>query len=420
MSSPIHNTFAPMAVRKQVRLAFWLQFMPWRWKNGSAHEELRNTLENHFKKRCGLFFSGRQALLSSLRALNIQPGDEVILQAFTCTVVPNAIIAIGAIPVYCDIDSTTLNINCEEVRKKITPATKAIICQNTFGIRANLKELRTICNEYNIALIEDCAHVITTSSEETDIGFTGDVLILSFGRDKAISGVCGGAALAIHPHVAEQIQAQEESAESISLWQISNILVYPLRYALAKKLWHIKLGLPYLKLLQLCKALPPIYTHKEREGIMKKTVQKLPNACAAMALQQWQNLAVFNAHRRQLSQIYQAVQIDNFTKLETIQLATAPQKFPVFIPNRDNVIQQLRQKNIHLQDGWSGSAINPPSCSSRDVFYRTGSCPVAEYCAAHIVSLPTHPTTTKKQAQRTIRVIHDILSHISQSTQLDS
>ena len=79
------------------------------------------------------FWKGRVALYALMKAYGIKKDDEVILPAFTCVVVPNAIIYCQAKPVYVDINPQTLNCDAEEIRKKITEKTKFIIAQNTLA-----------------------------------------------------------------------------------------------------------------------------------------------------------------------------------------------------------------------------------------------------------------------------------------------
>ena len=115
-----------------------------------------NVKESHIT----LFWKGRVALYALLKSFGISKDDEVILPAFTCVVVPNAILYCDAKPVYVDINPQTLNCDPEEIRKKITPKTKLIIAQNTFGLSSDLDAIMRIANEYHIVVIEDCTHGI--------------------------------------------------------------------------------------------------------------------------------------------------------------------------------------------------------------------------------------------------------------------
>lgn len=111
-----------------------------------------------------LYWKGRVALYALMKAMGICSGDEVIVQGYTCVVVANAILYLGAIPIYADIDPETYNVNLDSLKAKITERTKAIICQNTYGLSSNLEKIQAIADEaatkYGnyVYTIEDCTH----------------------------------------------------------------------------------------------------------------------------------------------------------------------------------------------------------------------------------------------------------------------
>lgn len=365
---------------------------------------LKEALEHHFKASAYTFSNGREALLAVLKALKLQSGDEVIMPAYTCIVVPNAVIAAGGTPVYCDIEPRSLQMNKAELTKKITSRTKVIICQHTFGLEEDTAGIKQLCSNTNIHVIEDCAH--NFDSTNSSIGTKGDSIVLSFGRDKAISGVAGGAIIVRNPSVAHAVEQQAVKAKKRSLWHIAKLIHYPLWYTAAKRLWNIGLGKPYLALLAKLQLFPKIVTTTERNGHMSPIAYVLPNACAILALQQWSQRRIINNHRTTLTKWYKT----HISQLpQSIEVGShSLQKFPLLIKNRDAVVATLKQKDIYLQDGWSGSTINPPSSAIHSVGYITGSCPNAEYVGAHIVSLPTHIHTSIQQAA----VVVDAIQHL--------
>jgi len=105
-----------------------------------------------------LYWKGRVALYAILKSIGIQKDDEIIIPAFTCVVVPNAILYLGAKPVYVDILPETYNIDPDKVETAITSKTKAILCQNTFGLSSNIEQIIIIAKKYSLFTIEDCAH----------------------------------------------------------------------------------------------------------------------------------------------------------------------------------------------------------------------------------------------------------------------
>lgn len=108
-------------------------------------------------KHCITVSSGTEALLISLMAIGIQPGDEVITTPFTFIATAEVIVLLGAKPVYVDIDPTTCNIDATLIEAAITSKTKAIIPVSLYGQVADMDEINQIANQYNLIVIEDAA-----------------------------------------------------------------------------------------------------------------------------------------------------------------------------------------------------------------------------------------------------------------------
>lgn len=424
MSHPLHHTFAPLADRRFCLKALGLLLRPWLWKRGTAVQEFRNALREKFTADAFLFSSGREGLLALLRSLNIGPGDpsspsglrgasEVIVQAYTCVVVPNAIIAAEATPVFVDIEKETLSLDPQEVRNAVTEKTRAIICQHTFGIPAPLQELRAICNEHRIPLIEDCAHIIPDDQGPSEIGRAGEFVLLSFGRDKAISGVTGGAILSRRTDVSNRLQRLEDAARDLSLFSIKRYLLYPLIYAITRPLYVLILGKVFLKLCSILRILPSIVSEQEKSGHQSPALHRLPNACAALALDQLRRLREINDHRRMLVSFYleRCAEHGWSQMLHDIRSDLPLQKFPMFLEGAEKIRKTLKKKNIHLYDGWTGCVICPPSVDPSTLGYRDGDDPRAEGACEQILSLPTHPLTTLEDAKT---LVEELRVHFQQ------
>jgi len=122
-------------------------------------EEYKSLIRQYIGgKEIFLYWKGRVALYTFLKALEVNEGDEVIIPGFTCVVVPNAIKYLGAKPVYIDITKKTFNPSFEQVKKAINDKTKIIIIQNTFGLSSDVEEITELAKEKKIFTIEDCTH----------------------------------------------------------------------------------------------------------------------------------------------------------------------------------------------------------------------------------------------------------------------
>lgn len=140
------------------------------------------------------FSRGSVALYALLLAADVKPGDEVIVPVYTCPEVLRPISEIGARPVFCDIEATTFGVSQAELAKNITPLTRAIIIQHTFGIPSFVgADLRAQFS--TIPLIEDCCHVPVLGPGTAPMGTIGDASFYSFGYGKPLS--LGGGGLAI-------------------------------------------------------------------------------------------------------------------------------------------------------------------------------------------------------------------------------
>jgi dTDP-4-amino-4,6-dideoxygalactose transaminase len=139
--------------------------------------------------------SGTDALLCTLMALDIGPGDEVICPAFTFFATAGSIARLGAKPVFADIDPATFNISPESIRAKLTPQTKAIMPVHLFGQLADMTAINQIAAERNLAVIEDAAQAIGAKQNGKPACSLGLAGCLSFYPTKNLGGFGDGGAI---------------------------------------------------------------------------------------------------------------------------------------------------------------------------------------------------------------------------------
>jgi len=135
------------------------------------------------------------ALHLSILAAGVKPGDEVITTPLTFCATVNAIIHAGAIPVLADIDPRTMNIDPEEVAKKITPRTRAVLPVHFAGRPCDMGRIMSMAGKYDLKVIEDCAHAIETEYKGGKAGTFGDFGCFSFYVTKNIVTGEGGMVL---------------------------------------------------------------------------------------------------------------------------------------------------------------------------------------------------------------------------------
>ncbi len=137
--------------------------------------------------------NGTAALHLAALAAGISEGDEVIVSPITFAASANCVLYCGATPVFADINPETYNISPESIRKCITDKTKAIVAVDFTGQAVELDEIRAICKEHNLILIEDAAHSIGTKYNGQPVGSIADMTCFSFHPVKTVTGGEGGA-----------------------------------------------------------------------------------------------------------------------------------------------------------------------------------------------------------------------------------
>lgn len=161
------------------------------WKAKELEQNIAKDLKVDFVQ---LTSSGTTALITTIRALGIGAGDEIIIPTFTFVASFEAILFSGAIPIFADVDET-LCLCPESVEKAITPRTKAIMPVHMCGAMAEMDQLAEIAKKHNLLLIEDACQATGASYKGEFLGSIGDAGCLSFDFVKTVTCGEGGAVL---------------------------------------------------------------------------------------------------------------------------------------------------------------------------------------------------------------------------------
>ncbi|MCR4599362.1 MAG: UDP-4-amino-4,6-dideoxy-N-acetyl-beta-L-altrosamine transaminase [Acetatifactor sp.] len=140
-----------------------------------------------------LVSNGTAALHLAAMAAGFGPGDEVIVSSITFAASANCIRYCGATPVFADIEDDTYNIDPESIKRLITPRTKGIVAVDFTGQAVKLDEIRKICKDHGLLLIEDAAHAIGTKYKGQPVGSIADMTCFSFHPVKTVTCGEGGA-----------------------------------------------------------------------------------------------------------------------------------------------------------------------------------------------------------------------------------
>jgi dTDP-4-amino-4,6-dideoxygalactose transaminase len=152
-------------------------------------------------------------------ALGLQAGDEVIVPAMTFCATVNAVIHAGATPVLADVDAASFNLDADNILRKLSPRTKAIIPVHFAGRACRMDDIMAVARQHHLKVIEDCAHAIETDYRGQRVGSFGDCGVLSFYSTKNVVTGEGGMVLTRDPALAARIKILALHGMSQDAWK---------------------------------------------------------------------------------------------------------------------------------------------------------------------------------------------------------
>jgi dTDP-4-amino-4,6-dideoxygalactose transaminase len=335
----------------QVKEAFDYGYFGLAYKVVEFEEELRKYLGAEYVVTTN---NGTSALHLALDALGIGQGDEVIVPSLTFIGSFQAISATGATPIPVDIYPDTLLIDIDEIRRKITTKTKAIMPVHYAGNPCDMETLMKIARERNIRIVEDAAHALGSYYKGKKIGSFGDITCFSFDSIKNIT--CGeGGAIVCH---------QSELADVLRQKRLCGIK----RQSQASSAW---------------KERTPYY-----EVRMQGFRYHMSNINAAIGLAQLKKIDSFISRRREICRRYDNAfkEISTITCLPINYDEVAPHIYVIRVKNdkRDKLMAYLQERDIE-----TGINYIPNHLHS---FYRNSSVslPKTEKAYQEILTLPLH------------------------------
>jgi len=405
-------SLAPNFTKRDARLALKLLFSPWRYFSNDA----TYVLEKELKEKLGannvyLITSARWGLYEILSSLNLPNDSEILLQAFTCVSVPGPILWANLKPVYVDILPRMLTMDPVDLEKKISNKSRVLIIQHTFGVPALLDELIAIAKKHNLIIIEDCAHTIGTEYKGKKLGTFGDAAILSFGRDKAISSVFGGAVVINNKEIFSKLSENlKKLPNAKSTWIIQQLLHPILFEFIVKPLYFVaRIGKIKLVIFQRMSILSKAIIAREKHGGLPAFPSaNLPGALAELAMSQLSRLESFNTRRREIAEIY-VREFKEITEKDFILPEIPSESKPYYLrytvqtSKAKQIFIEAKRKKILLGDWYE--VIAPKDTDLAAVNYKKGSCPVAEHVAQNVLNLPTYPVMTKQDAKIVVELV---------------
>ncbi|MDD3877222.1 MAG: DegT/DnrJ/EryC1/StrS aminotransferase family protein [Bacteroidales bacterium] len=360
-----------------------------------------------------LYWKGRVGLFALLKAKNIDNGDEVIMPAFTCVVVPNAVLYTGATPVYCDIDPATLNTTLDIIKKKISSHTKCIIIQNTFGLSSEVDEITSYAREKGIFTIEDCTHGFGGTFNNAPNGSFCDASFFSTQWNKPFSTGLGGIVMVNNP---ELLQPLIEANKGLIKPKLTKSLMLEILIFFRKNLLN---NTTYWFLLRL-------YRFLSKKGLVigsssndEITSTKIPENyfMASCNTQAKHGINALKHLKPLLVLRYEnSIKYNNFLKEngkifypENLLQNHSFLKFPVFVKNRNEFIHKAEKQKIQLGD-WFVSPLHPLECELTPWKMEMSDFPVAYEKSLNILNLPSDTKEPEKVLQFLSDNINDLLN----------
>jgi dTDP-4-amino-4,6-dideoxygalactose transaminase len=322
------------------------------------------------------------ALHLALDAIELQPGEEVITSTLTFTATGAAIIHAGGRPVLVDCTPDTLNIDPEDVRRKITPRTRAIVPVHYSGHPASMDDILQIAGQHHLAVVEDAAHALPASYRGRRVGTIGDVTAFSFYATKNLTTGEGGMLTTADASLAERLRTRRLHGMSRDAWR---------RYS-AEGSWRYDVAYPGFK-------------------------YNMTDIAAAMGLVQLRRLPALHQRRRRLAALYNELlsgipelglpvtraEVEHAWHLYVVRLR--PERLRI---HRDAVIELLKAQGVatqvhfiplHLHSYYAGA-----------FGYRPEDFPVASAAAERILSLPFFTLMSDDDVRYVATTLHRILN----------
>lgn len=177
----------------------------WISSEGPFIDQFESRFSHYIGRLYGIAVSsGTAALDIAVKAIGIQPGDEVIMPTFTIISPALSLIKAGAIPVFADSDPATWNVDVTRLEALITPRTRAILVVHIYGLPANMEVIAGLAKKYKLSIIEDAAQMHGQTCHGKKCGSFGDISIFSFYPNKHITTGEGGMILCDSPELAQR------------------------------------------------------------------------------------------------------------------------------------------------------------------------------------------------------------------------
>ncbi len=322
--------------------------------------------------------NGTSALHAACFAAGIQAGDEVITTPLTFAASANCVLYCGGTPVFADVDPKTYNIDPEDIRRKITDKTKAIIAVHLAGQPCDMDEIHKIAKEHNLLVVEDGAHALGSVYKGKKVGTLSDMTTFSFHPVKPITTGEGGMIVTDN----EEFYQKMMLFRSHGITRDENLMTRndgPWFYQ------QLDLGYNY----------------------------RITDIQCALGCSQMKKLDRFLSRRKEIVARYNEAFADCENIVTPYQLPETESGWHLYIVqvkncDRRKVFEALREQGIAVNVHYIPVYMHP---YYQEHGYKEIHCRKAEEVYSHIISLPLYPTLTEEQQEFVIQGIKQCVEH---------
>jgi dTDP-4-amino-4,6-dideoxygalactose transaminase len=305
--------------------------------------------------------NGTDALTIALAACGIGPGDDVIVPAFTFVATATAVVRVGARPIFADIDPSTFNLHPEEIERRVTPRTKAVIPVHLYGLPAEMEEINSISARHGLVVIEDNAQAIGARYKSSRTGSLGIAAGISFYPTKNLGAYGDGGMLVTNSEeLAEHVRRLRDHGQSS-------------KYLSSEPGWNSRLdeiqaAVLRVKLARLDEWTAARQSHAQRYSELLWNVPGI-------------SLPKTSAHSEHVYHLFTIRIQGDSSRRDRVQrtLASLGVSSGVYYPTP-----------LHLQPVFAGGN------------QKAGTYPAAEHASAQVLSLPLFPELTHQQIDRVV------------------
>ena len=346
---------------------------------GPKVDEFEQVISTYVGTNYGIAVSsGTAALHCAMHAIGIVPGDEVIVPPITFAATANCVCLMGGKPIFSDVDPNTLLIDPDQIAKKISPKTKAIIGVDYAGQPCDWDRLRDIANIHGLALVADSCHAIGAEYKGRKVGTLADMTVFSFHPVKHVATGEGGMVVTDNPHFSSKIRIFRNHGISKDAMQ------------------REKTGEWFYKMIDLG------YNYR------------ITDIQCALGISQLSKQKIWLTKRKNIASTYDNFFTNNALVTPLSKSTDCAHAYHLYVVqvnedspyNRNELFSMLRNRGIGVNVHYIPVYLHP--YYENQFGYQTGLCPIAEKAADRILSIPIFPGLSDRDRMKILLTFEEL------------